>query len=360
MPKDTIWECAPHTKAKHQLLKNYLDAWFPILGRYNGKIVFIDGFAGPGIYTDGEVGSPLIAIRSAFGQQAFIGDTEILFLFIEKDQKRLDSLLELVSNEQKPESFKTHCVNDDFLEIITSELDELDSNGKNNAPIFAFIDPFGFSQVPYKLLKRLLQRDKTEAFIYFPRDHVNRFLEQDKVKTHIQSLFGLDEIVLPEGSGNRLEQVKVLYHNQLKKIAKYVGSFTMKDMRNHPIYDLFFVSNHRLGFVKMKEAMWAVDKSGGFSFSDRTNQSQIILFQPDPVEELVNRLKVTGAGKTAVTFDELETYFVENTNYLATHVKNALKRLEAQALIKCKPLKTDGTKRRNNTFPSGTIIDFLP
>lgn len=359
MQRSTIWECAPHTKAKHQLLKNYLDAWFPILGRYNGKIVFIDGFAGPGVYTDGEAGSPLIAIRSALGQQAFIGNTEVLFLFIEKDQKRLDSLLELVANEQKPESFKTHCIKDDFLEIITGELDELDSNGKNNAPIFAFIDPFGFSQVPYKLLKRLLQRDRTEAFIYFPRDHVNRFLEQDSVKTHIQSLFGLDEIVLPEGSGNRLEQVKLLYHNQLKKIAKYVGSFTMRDMRNHPIYDLFFVSNHIMGFIKMKEAMWAVDKSGGFSFSDRTNQNQIMLFQPDPVEELVNRLKVTGAGKTNVTFDELEKFFVENTNYLSTHVKNALKRLEAEVLIKCHALKSDGQPRRKNTFPSGTIIDFL-
>jgi three-Cys-motif partner protein len=293
-------------------------------------------------------------------QQTFIGNTEVLFLFIEKDQKRLESLTKLVSNELKLETFKAHCLKDDFLEIITQELDDLDSNQKTNAPIFAFIDPFGFSQVPYKVIERLLKRARTEVFIYFPRDHVNRFLEQESVRHHIQALFGLDEIILPEGLVNRLEQVKQLYHNQLKKIAKYVGSFTMKDMRNHPIYDLFFASNHIMGFTKMKEAMWAVDKSGGFSFSDRINQNQVMLFQPDPVEELVNLLKINGMGKTNVTFDELEKFFIENTNYLSTHVKNALKRLEIEGVIECLPLKKDGKPRIKNTFPNGTIMNFLP
>ena len=56
---------APHTVAKHLLLKRYLDAWFPILGRYNNRINYIDGFAGPGEYEGGEDGSPLLAIEAA-------------------------------------------------------------------------------------------------------------------------------------------------------------------------------------------------------------------------------------------------------------------------------------------------------
>jgi three-Cys-motif partner protein len=62
----TIWSITPHTQAKHAILKRYLDAWFPILSRQaailnrkfgtvNGRrILYIDGFAGPGIYTGGE------------------------------------------------------------------------------------------------------------------------------------------------------------------------------------------------------------------------------------------------------------------------------------------------------------------
>ena len=64
-PKDTIWPIEPHTCAKHQILRKYLDAWLPILGTYNKRIVYIDGFAGPGEYKGGEPGSPIIALEAA-------------------------------------------------------------------------------------------------------------------------------------------------------------------------------------------------------------------------------------------------------------------------------------------------------
>lgn len=47
-PKNTLWPLEPHTRGKHLVLKHYLDAWFPILGSWSGRILFIDGFAGPG------------------------------------------------------------------------------------------------------------------------------------------------------------------------------------------------------------------------------------------------------------------------------------------------------------------------
>ena len=49
---------------KHRVLRHYLNAWFPILARFNKQILFIDGFSGPGEYEGGEEGSPLIALRT--------------------------------------------------------------------------------------------------------------------------------------------------------------------------------------------------------------------------------------------------------------------------------------------------------
>lgn len=54
VPKETIWPLDPHTLAKHEILRRYLEAWFPIVGRYSHRIVYIDGFAGPGRYAGGE------------------------------------------------------------------------------------------------------------------------------------------------------------------------------------------------------------------------------------------------------------------------------------------------------------------
>jgi len=61
----TVWDLEPHTEAKHEILKRYLQAWFPIMSKWNGRILYIDGFAGPGEYSNGDPGSPLIAINTA-------------------------------------------------------------------------------------------------------------------------------------------------------------------------------------------------------------------------------------------------------------------------------------------------------
>ena len=60
-PRTTVWALEPHTRAKHEILKRYLQAWMPILSRGNfPEIMYIDGFAGPGKYTGGEDGSRVL------------------------------------------------------------------------------------------------------------------------------------------------------------------------------------------------------------------------------------------------------------------------------------------------------------
>src|ERR1700678_3953596 len=81
IPETTIWQIEPHTAAKHIILRKYLDAWFPILAAYNSRVVYVDGFSGPGRYTGGEPGSPVIALESALTHRANLRG-ELVFLFI--------------------------------------------------------------------------------------------------------------------------------------------------------------------------------------------------------------------------------------------------------------------------------------
>jgi three-Cys-motif partner protein len=50
VPVDTLWEIEPHTIAKHEILRRYLGAWFVIMGQTNRRIIYLDGFCGPGRY----------------------------------------------------------------------------------------------------------------------------------------------------------------------------------------------------------------------------------------------------------------------------------------------------------------------
>jgi len=50
---DIVWPIEPHTEAKHEILRYYLGAWFPILASAHRRLLYVDGFAGPREYIKG-------------------------------------------------------------------------------------------------------------------------------------------------------------------------------------------------------------------------------------------------------------------------------------------------------------------
>src|SRR5436309_3069510 len=58
------------------------------------RIVYLDGFAGPGVYRGGEEGSPILALRTLLEHPQFRrwGGIEFQFLFFEPDEDRFASL----------------------------------------------------------------------------------------------------------------------------------------------------------------------------------------------------------------------------------------------------------------------------
>ena len=40
----TLWRHDEQTEGKHLVLRSYLDGWFPILSRWNRRLLFVDGF----------------------------------------------------------------------------------------------------------------------------------------------------------------------------------------------------------------------------------------------------------------------------------------------------------------------------
>ena len=52
---------------------------------WSTKVLFIDGFAGPGRYNNGEPGSPLLAIKAARKHQARLASSTVMY-FSTKDK----------------------------------------------------------------------------------------------------------------------------------------------------------------------------------------------------------------------------------------------------------------------------------
>jgi three-Cys-motif partner protein len=359
-PTGTLWGIESHTLAKHEILRRYLGAWFPILAKYNGRIVYLNGFCGPGRYKGGEDGSPIIALREALSHSMRLQNNKVTFLFIDERADRIEHLRAELSSWTIPSNFQILPLTGLFENELRKLLDELEIRSQRLAPTFGFIDPFGYKGLPFELVGRLLNNPKTEVFITIMIDFINRFLEHPDLQTkqHIIDLFGTPLVLdIAQQPGDRVTALRMLYQEQLKKYAKYVRYFEMRDDRNKTIYYLFFATNHRLGHVKMKEAFWRVDTSSGFSFSDRTNPDQLILFELDPSDDVAKDLLVR-FGRRTVVVREVREYVEDETPYKASHMRGALSFLEEKGQIHVEVYKENGKKRMRGKYPDGAIVNF--
>jgi three-Cys-motif partner protein len=359
-PRETIWPIEPHTNAKHKILRKYLDAWFPILNTYNQRIVYVDGFSGPGRYTGGEPGSPIIAFESARSHRAKLAG-ELIFLFIEERSDRADHLKGELAKLDCPDHFKIKVEQGLFAEKLGKVLNELEADRSQIAPTFALIDPFGFSGIPYGLIQRLLSKDKCEVLITFMVDSINRWLEhpEENIRSHIADTFGTEEaFAIAQTPGDRVTALRNLYQKQLEKTAKFVRYFELRDRDGRVIYHLFFATNNALGHLKMKEAMWTVDPLGEFSFSDSTNPNQEVLFPDSSANPLVGHLASKFRGTGPIPVRQVETYVLDGTPYLRKHMGEALTQLESSGQIKVAETKRDGKKRRSGTYPNDALVSF--
>jgi hypothetical protein len=91
---------------------------------------------------------------------------------------------------------------------------------------------------------------------------------------------------------------------------------------------LFYATNELLGLKKMKKAMWKVDESGEFRFSDATDPNQLILLEKSPnFSALREHLLGAFAGKE-VSVARIEEFVLVETAFRETHYKGMLKVLE--------------------------------
>jgi three-Cys-motif partner protein len=217
------------------------------------RVVFLDGFAGPGRYEGGEPGSPLIALESAKTHKARLSK-ELAFLFVEERRDRADHLSMEIEKLECPGSFKTEVKCGEFAPTLMAILDEHSKSDLKLAPTFAMIDPFGFAGIPFELMKRLLDNPSCELFVSFMVDSINRWLKHpDKeIRVHIREAFGSDEpFALIEKAGNRVKALTELYSERLKTIARFVRSFELRDKNDRVVYHLFFASKNSRGHLKL-------------------------------------------------------------------------------------------------------------
>ena len=352
-PKTTIWELEPHTRAKHEILRRYLQAWTPILIRGGfPEILYIDGFAGPGRYSKGEDGSPIIALRSALDQPIEITAT-VKFLFVELKTDRADVLQQIVDDFDLPTNFHVSVARGEtFDAACTKLLASYKRQGRALPPTFAFIDPFGWSGTPFRIVEEIMANRSCEVLVTFMYEEINRFIGHPDQEQNFDTFFGTTDwraginLVDPSARNRFLHD---LYARQLHDAAgaHYVRSFQMRNDSDVTDYFLFYGTKNLLGLAKMKEAMWRVDESGEFSFSDATDPNQTVLFAKEPQFAILRKQILDHFSGRQANVGEIEEFVLANTAFRQTHYKRQV--LRPMELAEPPELRV---------IPTAVIIDF--
>jgi len=359
MSEPLLWPLGDHTPGKHLVLQEYLKAWYPILGTTQKRILFIDGFCGPGEYAAGEPGSPIIALRALREHAAASKiSAEVWFYFVDNDERRIRHLRGLVEEAwpARPVNVRVEYAVGRFDETITTVLDDVASVGKQLAPTFLMVDPFGISDTPMSVIERFLRNDKCEVYISFMWEYVNRFKGTPEFEPHLDAMFGAlewrDGIDIAETEARKAFLFD-LYKRQLRKAgAKFVLHFELYQGERLK-YAIFFGSKSAKACDKMKQAIWKVDPFGGFAFRGaRGNQLHLRIGGPD-FDRLARELMEQFEAAGWLTVEQISAFCEsDRSDFHSSHYKEALRRLETDGKVEVDPT----SRKRSKTFPAGTRL----
>jgi three-Cys-motif partner protein len=325
------------SRVKHRILEKYFPPWARILGSRNSQLAYVDCFAGPGEYEmEGKAveGSPIIAVKEA-AKLVHGGDVQSLILYLVDDDlqqvKRLEARLKELQPYPRNLTVKVSCANS--RSIVPNLLQSL----PQRVPAFFLIDPYGHP-LSLPVVRQIQRRQQTEVLINLMWFIINRDLNNPKVESRLNELFGdSDWRNQPFIAMRGREREKAFLAYFITRLAfTYVLPFKIRyDIEDstggrRTKYYLIHASNHIKAALLMKDVMWPLgDEKGTFDYS---GEDQGVLISQSPTENELRDILLKKFGGKEATFDEIreQTWTLP---FMETHYRAVMKSLEGKEIV---------------------------
>jgi three-Cys-motif partner protein len=363
-PNPAYWdEYTPFQQVKHDLIHCYLNGWYPKLGFWAGRVLYVDTHAGRGKYQSGDLGSPLVALQTflAHGSRdRLLSKSEFNFLFIERNRENVNSLqAEIAALGTLPARINVETSEGDAFEKLSAILKELQRDHARLAPAFLFVDPFGF-KVPAKLLAELMSAGRVELFVNVMWRELDMLIhQQPDIST--ASAQTLDDVF---GSDLwRTEIVGTTPDERIEQAIRVLG-IGIKARWTTPVvrmvtggaatrYLLVHFTNSDDGRDLMKNCRWSLFPDGDFRVRKST-YGQPTLFVPEADLEPVREWVLGKLRQKPMRWKELHEA-VRSEDWLEKHVNEVVKQLKKDGKITVDPVPVK-TPARSFTIVANPII----
>lgn len=327
---------------KHALIREYLNGWFPKLGLWSGRIVYLDTHAGRGAHRTGESGSPVVALETLLSHKfrdRILEASEAKFLFIEYDSENVQALVERVrALGDLPDRVDVRISAEDCYTQLEELLAHFESTHSEMAPAFVFVDPYGF-KVPGALLARLVSAGRVELFVNVIWRELDMAIAQAQahpggaMAQTLELVFGDNRwsaIDRDASFDDRADQAIDLLRDAYG--AKWATSIRMLGPNGATRYLLAHFTNHPDGRDLMKDCIWKFCPDGEFHArrSDNPKQTRLIVPEPDlsSLEDWVLLNLVPGPRR----WSELEVLLLDEL-WRNAHMSSVIRRLRRERKI---------------------------
>jgi three-Cys-motif partner protein len=178
------------SRIKANIVANYFPKYCKIILKSRQKeIRYLDLFAGPGVYEDGSLSTPIL-IGDACAKD---NDLKTVVHLMFNDNEHIESLKNNFEKryEESTFSFKPKfgdkTVGED--EKITAYLSKRNTTPKNPYPTLLFFDPFGYKGINTKDLANFLCNWGNEIFLFFNIKRIHAAVENQKFDDLMTELF---------------------------------------------------------------------------------------------------------------------------------------------------------------------------
>lgn len=360
-------ERSDQSEVKARIVQKYFTAWANIVigtaKRYGeGKIAYIDLYAGPGRYRDGAASTPLMVVESAIANDRIRDHFVALFNdqnenhsgTLEAELRKLPGIHTL---KFKPQ---VNCgeVGEDAAEYFEKT---------SIIPSFTFFDPFGYKGLSLRLVNGVIKDWGCDCIFFFNYNRINAGISNPFVKEHMDALFGEEraEALRKRVEGVRPEARQEMILEGLTEAlhemgGKFVLPFRFKNENGRLSHHLVFVSKNFKGYEVMKEIMAKESTNAeqgvpSFAYSPADELMPLLFELNRPLDDLEDMLLNEFAGKTHGFLYIYESHSVGRP-FLKKHYKEVLQKLERDKIVKM--VDPEGKKRRLGTLADRLIVEF--
>ena len=389
-PNDPPPKLEEHTKAKLDVLRRYLRAYFDRLGTVHARDEFrldlVDGFAGGGIFGFGdaiESGTPLIMLEEYEAARSRLNEGrtkplhfDLKFHFVDVNRNHMDHLQNVLADRGYRADGEKIVVHNTPFECVADEIiaDVLRRQPRAGRAIF-LLDQTGFKQVELALVARILSRlPRAEVILTFASDVLINFLSPQLINAvaplELTDSQVQEMIAFRNGDGGRALTQRVL-REQIRRAtgASYDTPFFIRPKLSRRALWFLHLSRHPIARDVMIQCHWDSSNifehygSGDFDMLgwDALHTGQVPLFNftefdanrmrdqllhsmpvklyalaaegPIPIEKVRARL----ANETAARFSDLDQTILDLTRRREFDILGANGKVRSRSLTRLGP-----------------------